>query len=96
MTNSFKESQLFYHIYGEGGEREVTEEELRDLFNQQYAHVNIFDVDCSDDEGNPLEGHELEIVEERVANLIERLDNGEDFETVKGRLRGGSRSGTGG
>mgnify|MGYP005792875961 CR=1 FL=1 len=83
MTNSFKESQLFYHIYGEGGEREVTEEELRDLFNQQYAHVNIFDVDCSDDEGNPLEGHELEIVEERVANLIERLDNGEDFETVK-------------
>ena len=33
MTNSFKESQLFYHIYGEGGEREVTEEELRDLFN---------------------------------------------------------------
>ena len=83
MTNSFKESQLFYHIYGEGGEREVTEDELRDLFNQQYAHVNIFDVDCSDDEGNPLEGHELEIVEERVANLIERLDNGEDFETVK-------------
>ena len=83
MTNSFKESQLFYHIYGEGGEREVTEEELRDLFNQQYAHINIFDVDCSDDEGNPLEGHELEIVEERVANLIERLDNGEDFETVK-------------
>ena len=83
MTNSFKESQLFYHIYGEGGEREVTEEELRDLFNQQYAHVNVFDVDCSDDEGNPLEGHELEIVEERVANLIERLDNGEDFETVK-------------
>lgn len=83
MTNSFKESQLFYHIYGEGGEREVTEEELRDLFNQQYAHVNVFDVDCSDDEGKPLEGHALEIVEEKVAGLIERLDNGEDFETVK-------------
>ena len=82
-TNSFKESQLFYHIYGEGGEREVTEDELRTLFNEQYAHVNVFNVDASDDEGEPLEGHAMELKEEEVAGLIEQLDAGIDLETVK-------------
>ena len=83
VTNSFKESQLFYDIYGVDGERAVSEEELRGLFDEQYAHINIFDVDAADEEGEPLTGHPLEIVEEKVGELIGQLDDGADFETVK-------------
>ena len=82
-TNSFKESQLFFDIYGVDGERAVSEEELRGLFDEQYAHINIFDVDASDEEGEPLTGHPLEIVEEKVDELIGRLDDGDGFEAVK-------------
>ena len=54
MTNSFKESQLFYHIYGEGGEREVTEEELRVLEAEPQYEVRFFLVELAGKIGNWL------------------------------------------
>ncbi len=83
MTNSFKESQLFFAIYGEGGEREVSEDDLRAIFDEQYAHINIFQVDASDEEGEPLTGNELEIKQKEVDGILEDLENGTDFESVK-------------
>ncbi len=83
MTNSFKESQLFFAIYGEGGERAVSDDDLRAIFDEQYAHINVFQVDASDEEGEPLTGNELEIKQKEVDGILEDLENGTDFESVK-------------
>lgn len=83
MTNSFKESQLFFHIYGEGGEREVSEDDLRADFNDQYAHINVFQIDASDDDGNVLTGKDLELKQSLADDAVEAVKGGEDFESVK-------------
>ena len=83
MTNSFKESQLCFAIYGVGGGREVSEDDLRAIFDEQYAHINVFQVDASDEEGEPLTGNELEIKQKEVDGILEDLENGTDFESVK-------------
>ena len=83
LTNSFKESQLFFDIYGEDGERAVSVDDLRAIFDEQYAHVNVFQVDASDENGEALTGNELEIKQKEVDRILEDLENGTDFETVK-------------
>ncbi len=83
VTNSFKQSQLFLTLYGEGGEREVPVQDLRALFDEQYAHANLIQVDASDDEGNALTGDELDAKVEEAEKMVEELKDGADFETVK-------------
>ncbi len=83
MTNSFKESQLFFDIYGEDGERAVSADELREIFDEQYAHINVFQVDASDEDGEALTGKDLEIKQQEADKLVERVKDGESFEDVK-------------
>lgn len=83
VTNSFKQSQLFLTLYGEGGEREVPAEELREIFDEQYAHANLIQVDASDDEGNALTGDELDAKLEEAEKMVTELKDGANFETVK-------------
>ena len=83
MTNSFKESKLFFDIYGEDGERAVSVDDLRAIFDEQYAHMNIFQVDASDEEGEPLTGDELEAKQEEIDGILEDLEDGADFESIK-------------
>ncbi len=83
VANSFKQSQLFTTIYGEGGEREVPVEELRAIFDEQYAHVNLFQVDASDEDGEPLTGKALELKIEEAEEMVQQLQDGESFESVR-------------
>ena len=83
VVNSFKQSQLFTDIYGEGGEREVPVEDLRAIFDEQYAHVNLLQVDASDENGDPLTGKALELKAEEAEKMVQQLQDGESFESVR-------------
>ena len=80
MTNSYKRSLLFESIYGEGGEKEVPETELTDYFQENYAKGIYITLSLTDSEGNSLD---LDEVKEDAQALADRINNGEDFETVK-------------
>jgi hypothetical protein len=82
VTNSFKQSLLFDTVYGEGGEREVSADELRALFDEQYARVNIYQIDASDEDGEALTGKALELKQNEAAALVEQMEAGESFESV--------------
>lgn len=50
MENMLKRSALFDEVYGEGGEQEVPESELRDMFHKDYAKVMLIPLTFSTSE----------------------------------------------
>lgn len=83
ITNSFKQSQLFFELYGEDGERAVPAEDLRKIFDEQYAHTNLIQIDASDEDGNALSGDDLDAKLDEAEEMVTKLEDGADFETVK-------------
>ncbi len=83
ITNQYKKNLLFQNVYGEGGEEEVSEAELKSVFQNDYVKGVYFAVSLSDDEGNKLTGDELEAKKDEAQTLADRITAGEDFETVK-------------
>ena len=83
LTNQYKKNLLFKAVYGEGGEEEVSQEELRSVFQNDYVKGVYFSVSLADDEGNKLTGDELQAKQDEAQTLADRITAGEDFETVK-------------
>lgn len=83
LTNSYKRSLLFEAIYGEGGEKEVPESELKAAFEKDYAKGIAITLSALDEEGNKLTDDALQSVRDDAQKLADRINAGEDFETVK-------------
>ena len=83
VTNTEKQNKIFDAIYGEGGEQEVSEEELRKAYEENYVKASYFVVPLTDDEGEKLEDSKLDARKKQAELLLERIQNGENFETVK-------------
>lgn len=83
ITNSYKKNLLFEAIYGEGGEKEVSEAELEAAYQEDYAKGVYISLSLLDSEGTKLTGDELEAVKNDAQKLADRINDGEDFETVK-------------
>ena len=52
---SFKQKEIFEYYYGIGGEKGVTDEEMKNYFDENYARVKYISVSLVDSEGNPLD-----------------------------------------
>ena len=83
LTNSSKRNKIFEALYGEGGEKEVPESELKTIFETDYAKGTYITVSLLDEEGNALTGDALTEKKDEAQDLADRVEAGEDIEKVK-------------
>lgn len=58
MEIDYKRQHVFKHYYGFGSEKGMSEDELKDYFNDNYARVEYVTIDLKDSEGNILKGND--------------------------------------
>lgn len=82
FLNSSKKQKLFETIYSEGGERAVSDDEIKTYLDENYALINYIDVELKDGEGNLLKSDGKAERMEMLNSYIERYNNGEDFDEL--------------
>ncbi|MGN0692870.1 MAG: hypothetical protein ACI4K7_11020 [Oscillospiraceae bacterium] len=80
--NSLKADKLFDVVYGENGEREVPEEDIKSYMTENYALINYISMNLVDGEGNLLKSDGKAERMEMAKDYVERAKNGEDFDTL--------------
>ncbi len=65
----------FKHLYDEGGEKAVSEEDLQSALDENYIAVYALSESYTDDET-------LQTAKDKLTEYVERLNAGEDFKTI--------------
>lgn len=79
FLNNYKSNTLFYKLYGEGGEREVSTEELKKYFEENYTYSQFMYIPKFDQETfATLEGDALEAVKKEAQGYYDRMTKGEE------------------
>lgn len=81
-VNSEKERAIFNYYYGEGGEREVPQDEIKAYLNENNARIKYIEMPLKDGEGNVLKSEEKAKIINMAEEYIERMKNGESFEAI--------------
>lgn len=82
FLNSSKKQKLFETIYSEGGEKAVSDDEIKTYLDENYALINYIDVELKDGEGNLLKSDGKAERMEMLNSYMERYNNGEDFDEL--------------
>lgn len=82
FLNSSKKQKLFETIYSEGGEKAVSDDELKAYLDENYALINYIEVELRDGEGNLLKSEGKAERMDMLNSYIERYKNGEDFDEL--------------
>lgn len=80
--NSQKESLLFKHYYGEGGEKEIPESDVKAYLTDNNARINYIKMELKDGEGNLLKSEGKAEIMDMAKDYVERAKNGEDFNVL--------------
>lgn len=80
--NSQKQSLLFEHYYGEGGEKEIPESDVKAYLTDNNARINYIKMELKDGEGNLLKSEGKAEIMEMAKDYVERAKNGEDFNVL--------------
>lgn len=80
--NSQKESLLFKHYYGEGGEKEIAESDVKAYLTDNNARINYIKMELKDGEGNLLKSEGKAEIMDMAKDYVERAKNGEDFNVL--------------
>ncbi|MBQ4225260.1 MAG: hypothetical protein II773_03810 [Oscillospiraceae bacterium] len=80
--NMLKSGMIFDNIYGEGGERAVSDDELRTYLRDNYAKTNYIKFDLVDFEGTALDDAAKAERRAEAESYLERAKNGEDMNTL--------------
>lgn len=82
FLNSSKKQKLFEAIYGEGGEKAVSDDEIKAYLDENYALINYIEAELRDGEGNLLKSEGKAERMEMLNGYMERFKNGEDFDML--------------
>ena len=82
VINSEKKRALFDYYYGEGGEMEVSEEEIKSYLQDNYARIKYIEMPLKDGEGNILKSDEKADILTMAEEYISRAENGESFDVI--------------
>ncbi|MBQ8781899.1 MAG: peptidylprolyl isomerase [Oscillospiraceae bacterium] len=80
--NSEKKNYIFKHYYGAGGEKEVSEADIRQYLTENNARINYIPIALKDSEGNLLKSEGKAEMQAKADEYIERAKNGEDFNAL--------------
>ena len=82
VINGEKKAAIFDYYYGEGGEKEVAESDIKTYLNENYARIKYIDMPLKDGEGNLLKSEDKADIKAMAEGYIERMKNGETFEDI--------------
>ena len=80
--NGLKADKLFDVVYGEGGERYVSDDEIKAYLKENYALINYIDMKLVDGDENLLKSDGKAERMAMAKEYVERIKNGEDFDSV--------------
>ena len=79
---NLNERSLFMGLYGEGGQREVTEEELKTYYTDNYLTYKIISIALTDSEGEELADDKKKEITDRLDKYLEQYNKDKNFEAV--------------
>ena len=82
VINGEKKAAVFDYYYGEGGEKEVVEADIKAYLNDNFARIKYIDMPLKDGEGNLLKADGKAEIKAMAEEYIERMKNGEAFEDI--------------
>ncbi len=74
LLSTYKSSDLFLFYYGVDGDKGVTEDELKDYYEENDARVRYIQIDLKDGNGDLLKDDGKEEMKEMVEGYLERLE----------------------
>jgi hypothetical protein len=84
QLNVVKRDELFNYYYGEGGEKEVAEAEIKQYLKDNFAHIDYIEMELRDAEGNLLKSDGKAERMEKAKDYVARAEAGEDFNEILG------------
>ena len=82
QLNAIKEDKIFEKYYEVGGLSGVSEDDIKNYFNTEYARAKIISFSLGDSEGNALDDDAKAEMLEVANGYLERAKNGEDFDAL--------------
>ena len=82
QLNAIKEDKIFEKYYEVGGLSGVSEDDIKNYFNTEYARAKIISFSLVDSEGNALDDDAKAEMLEVANGYLERAKNGEDFDAL--------------
>lgn len=82
MTYESTYNFYFTHLYGEDGEKALADNEIIDYMNKHYAIADSISFSKKDSDSKTLSDDDLKELKALADGYAERLNAGEDFETV--------------
>ena len=76
------EKQLFYHLYGKGGPREMSEADIQKYFDNNFLSYKIIEISLTDSSGTDLSEEKANEVKERLNDYLDLYRNNKDFDKV--------------
>ncbi|MBQ8786430.1 MAG: hypothetical protein IJZ61_02195 [Oscillospiraceae bacterium] len=73
VINSEKKAAIFDYYYGEGGEKEVAEADIKAYLNENFARIKYIDMPLKDGEGNLLKSEGKAEIKAMAEEYIERM-----------------------
>lgn len=79
LSVNYKRQMIVDYYFGEGGAQEITEDEIKDTFTNDYARFKYIALSKYDDDGNSLSTAEILEKYDLANSLMDQLNNGADF-----------------
>jgi len=76
------ESTLFFGLYDEGGQRAVSEADLRSYFDENYLSYKIIEIALTNDEGGEMTEDEIAEVDKQLQGYLDLYTQNGDFDAV--------------
>jgi hypothetical protein len=82
LLNSMKRQQVFLYYYGKGGEKEVSDDIIKNYLLENNARIDYIPIELKDGEGNLLKSEGKADRMAMAEDYIIRAEEGEDFATL--------------
>lgn len=79
---SYKQMKIQEKLYGEGGDEEVTDQDVTDYYNDEYTQVKHILISTRDQDGNTLEDSMKQIKQQLANDLLAQIKAGADFDEL--------------
>lgn len=79
---SFYSQALLKALYGEGGSKAVSDEELKKYYDDKYVKVQFMALPLTDSEGEKLSQDKINEIKNKFQGYSDRINKGESFTTV--------------
>jgi len=86
-TFSYKYDEIFTALYGEGGEKAVTDAEYKAHMDENYARITGFYMPKLDKEGDLLPEREIDVIKGYCEDAVNELNGGADLEEISAKYR---------